>query len=211
MGNATKASVPQTATAVGQAEARLPTAYGTFRIRTYPTGGDAPPPLALVRGDGHGSWLPLVRVHSQCLTGDAFASLRCDCGPQLEAALRLIGRARDGALVYLRQEGRGIGLDAKVRAYALQDRGLDTYDANVALGLPADARTYEAAARILEDLGMTSIRLLTNNPEKVRALEALGIRVVQTLPLVAGIRPQNRRYLATKRDRFGHRLPAWIG
>lgn len=191
-------------------QALLPTRFGEFRIRTYPSpdGGEAN--VALVRGDPSRPDSVLVRVHSECLTGDVFSSLRCDCGAQLDAALERLGRCDDAVLVYLRQEGRGIGLEAKIQAYALQDRGLDTYDANVALGYPPDARTYEAAAHILADLGARRVRLLTNNPDKVRALSALGIEVVEVLPLVAGVNPHNRNYLNAKRERFGHLLPSTL-
>jgi len=156
--------------------------------------------------------VPLVRVHSECMTGDTLGSLRCDCGPQLDASLAAISAdPAGGALVYLRgQEGRGIGLAAKIAAYALQDNGLDTVDANTAQGLPADAREYGAAAAILADLGMRRIRLLTNNPDKVSALSAAGIEVVRRIPVIAGVHPTSADYLRTKRDRMGHLLPQSI-
>lgn len=187
--------------------ARLPTRYGKFEIRVYPELCPTKPPTALVRDIGDPRTLPIVRVHSECLTGDVFGSLRCDCGPQLHRALRVLGASQRAVLIYLRQEGRGIGLAAKVRAYALQDDGVDTYDANVMLGFPPDLRTYEIAALILHRLGMTTIRLLTNNPEKVANLTGSGIRVAEVIPLVAGLNRENCHYLDTKRVRFGHRLP----
>ncbi len=162
--------------------------------------------VALIRGDPSSGATPLVRLHSECLTGDALGSLRCDCGEQLQAALMAIGREPWGAVVYLRQEGRGIGLADKARAYALQDRGLDTVQANQALGLPVDARDYRQAARALRDLGMTRIRLLSNNPGKVAALRELGVEVVERAPLEVGAGPHNRGYLLTKARRMHHRL-----
>ena len=145
-----------------------------------------------------------MRVHSECLTGEAFGSLKCECGPQLEAALDAIEQD-GGVVIYMRgHEGRGIGLINKLRAYSLQERGLDTVDANLALGLPADARDYAAAAGILADLGIEKVRLLTNNTDKVRQLRELGLRVVEQVPLLVGVGPNNHQYLATKRDRMGH-------
>jgi 3,4-dihydroxy 2-butanone 4-phosphate synthase/GTP cyclohydrolase II len=150
----------------------------------------------------------LVRVHSECLTGDAFGSLRCDCGPQLQESLRRIAASPGGIVIYLRgQEGRGIGLGNKMRAYALQDQGMDTAEANHALGLPGDARDYTIAAQILRDLGHDDIRLLTNNPDKAGALTALGINVVAIEPLIIPANPHNRRYLETKASKFGHAIP----
>jgi GTP cyclohydrolase II len=149
---------------------------------------------------------PLVRVHSECLTGDALGSLKCDCGPQLAAALEAIAAAGWGILLYLRQEGRSIGLVNKLRAYALQDQGYDTVDANLRLGFADDERDFSVAARMLEKLGQTSIRLLTNNPRKVEALAGLGIGVVERVPLKAGASQHNQAYLDTKRDRSGHQL-----
>jgi 3,4-dihydroxy 2-butanone 4-phosphate synthase/GTP cyclohydrolase II len=162
--------------------------------------------VAIIAGEpGPGS---LVRVHSECLTGEAFGSLKCECGPQLDAALDTIQRD-GGVVIYLRgHEGRGIGLINKLRAYKLQEDGLDTLDANVALGLPIDARDYGAASAILNDLGITSVRLLTNNPEKVRQLQAHGIAVDERVPLVVGVGAFNERYLETKRERMGHVIPA---
>jgi len=195
-----------------EVETTVPTTHGDLRMRAYrdlETGADH---VAIISGDlGRGAQsaaLPLVRVHSECLTGEAFGSLKCECGPQLDTALDLIA-AEGGAVIYLRgHEGRGIGLINKLRAYRLQEDGLDTFDANVALGLPADARDYGAAVAILEDLGSTSIRLLTNNPDKVSQLEAHGIDVVERVPLVVGAGDFNQHYLDTKRDRMGHLLPS---
>jgi 3,4-dihydroxy 2-butanone 4-phosphate synthase / GTP cyclohydrolase II len=190
------------------AETRLPTAYGTFTAFGYHNAVDDTEQLALVYGDiGDGSDV-LVRVHSECLTGDVFGSLRCDCGPQLEAALRtVVGQGR-GVVVYLKgHEGRGIGLLHKLRAYSLQDAGHDTVDANLELGLPADSRDYGTGAQILTDLGITSVRLLTNNPAKHSGLEVYGIPVRERLPVAVAPTAENLRYLRTKRDRMGHDLP----
>ncbi|CCH80265.1 fused GTP cyclohydrolase II and 3,4-dihydroxy-2-butanone 4-phosphate synthase [Nostocoides japonicum T1-X7] len=182
---------------------RLPTAYGVFGLEGYRDRLTGAEHLALVSPHGLGS-TPLVRVHSECLTGDALGSLRCDCGPQLEAALGHLGR-EPGCVVYLRgHEGRGVGLLDKLRAYAAQDRGADTVDAQVELGLPVDAREYGAAAAVLHDLGATSVRLLTNNPAKAAGLAAGGIDVRDVLPLRTAPTAANARYLATKRDRMGH-------
>ena len=147
---------------------------------------------------------PLVRIHSECLTGDAFGSLKCDCGPQLNAAMQAIQEAGCGAILYLRQEGRGIGLTNKIRAYALQDQGHDTLDANLMLGFPADARTYEMCEVMLAHVGVNEVRLITNNPDKVAYLTKHGIRVVERVPLLVGVNDVNASYLATKRDRMGH-------
>lgn len=161
--------------------------------------------IALVVGK-RDSTPPVVRLHSECLTGDVLGSLKCDCGPQLHEALHLIADSPWGVLLYLRQEGRGIGLVNKLRAYALQDQGYDTVDANVRLGFAVDARDFSVAARMLELLGISSVRLLTNNPEKVSGLESAGITVTERLPLAIAANPHNERYLATKRDRTGHQL-----
>lgn len=191
-------------------ETVLPTSAGRFRgigYRERPVGTEH---VALVLGDdplGTGATPPLVRVHSECLTGEAFGSRRCDCGPQLELAQQLIAAEGRGAIVYLRgHEGRGIGLLNKLRAYSLQDEGLDTLDANLALGFEGDARDYRAAAAILADLGAPSVRLLTNNPHKVAGLAAGGIDVVERVDLQAEAVPDNLRYLQTKAERMGHRL-----
>jgi 3,4-dihydroxy 2-butanone 4-phosphate synthase / GTP cyclohydrolase II len=186
----------------------LPTAHGTFDVHGYVVAPDREH-LALVLGDldgaGSNGNVPLVRVHSECLTGDAFGSWRCDCGQQLEAAMREIGREGLGVVIYLRgHEGRGIGLHAKLHAYALQDTGLDTVDANLRLGLPVDARDYDVAAAILRDLGVRRIRLLSANPDKSARLSDLGIEVAARLPLAVTEHKENARYLATKRRRMGH-------
>lgn len=187
-------------------EARLPTQWGEFRIHGFEDvqGSEH---VALVMGEPAQAEAPLVRVHSECLTGDALFSQRCDCGPQLEAAMKRIGEAGEGVVVYLRQEGRGIGLLNKIRAYGVQDReGADTVEANEALGFAPDARDYGVAAAMLLALGVDRLRLMTNNPQKVLGLEAAGIRVVERLPILAGRNPHNHAYLETKAAKFGHRL-----
>ncbi|MFH0516882.1 3,4-dihydroxy-2-butanone-4-phosphate synthase [Streptomyces sp. M41] len=193
-----------------EAEVHLPTAHGTFTAYGYRSAADGVEHVALVHGElGDGEDV-VVRIHSECLTGDVFHSLRCDCGPQLEASLERIQAEGRGVVVYLRgHEGRGIGLMSKLRAYELQERGRDTLDANLELGLPADARDYGAGAQILADLGVRSVRLLTNNPDKTDALVSHGIEVAdrEPMPVVAG--EHNLRYLRTKRDRMGHDLP-WL-
>ena len=150
--------------------------------------------------------VPLVRIHSECLTGDAFSSLKCDCGPQLNSAMQAIQEAGCGAILYLRQEGRGIGLTNKIRAYALQDQGHDTLDANLMLGLPADARIYDMCRPMLAHIGVDAVRLITNNPNKVAYLTEHGIDVVERVPMLVGVNDMNAEYLATKRDRMGHLL-----
>lgn len=188
---------------------RLPTANGEFTAHGFRSGVDGSEHIALVHGDIT-TGTPLVRVHSECLTGDVFGSLRCDCGPQLEAAQRAIVEAGAGVIVYVRgHEGRGIGLVDKLRAYAAQDAGADTVDANSDLGLPVDARDYTHAAQVLRELGITRLQLLSNNPAKVEALTALGVEVAGRTSLPAGITDDNLRYLRTKRDRMGHDLP-WL-
>ena len=187
------------------ADARLPTAHGDFRIRVFHENNGLDH-VALTLGDMEGPDPVLVRVHSECLTGDAFGSLRCDCGPQLDSALRQISERGWGALIYLRQEGRGIGLHAKIQAYHLQDRGADTLDANLKLGLPADARNYEIAAEILRSIGVMKISLLSNNPDKVQQLKSHGINVDERVPLLVGIGDDNREYLKTKLERMGHEI-----
>ena len=190
-----------------QAEAALPSAFGHFRAIGYRNELDGSEHVAIVKGQPEQAEGPvLVRVHSECLTGDAFGSLRCDCRPQLEAALRMIEASGEGVVVYLRQEGRGIGLINKLRAYALQDQGFDTVDANTRLGFAIDARDFSVAARMLTLLGQDKIRLLTNNPEKVGRLQAEGIEVVERVPHKLPPNPHNARYLETKRDRTGHAL-----
>jgi 3,4-dihydroxy 2-butanone 4-phosphate synthase/GTP cyclohydrolase II len=162
--------------------------------------------IALVMGEVAGEGDVLVREHSECLTGDVFHSLRCDCGEQLEAALAMIEDAGEGVLLYLAQEGRGIGLLNKLRAYNLQDKGLDTVDANLELGLPVDLRDYGIGAQILSDLGLSSIRILTNNPKKIRGLEGYGLSVSDQIPIQHAPNPHNEAYLRAKRDRLGHSL-----
>jgi 3,4-dihydroxy 2-butanone 4-phosphate synthase/GTP cyclohydrolase II len=189
------------------AEARLPTEYGQFRAYGYRAAPDGAEQIALVHGDVGDGQDVLVRVHSECLTGDTFGSLRCDCGPQLQAALRRIVEEGRGVVLYIRgHEGRGIGLLEKLRAYELQDTGVDTVDANLRLGLPADARDYGTGAQILYDLGVRTMRLLTNNPAKRAGLEGYGLHVVGRVPLPSRPHPENVRYLRTKRDRMGHLL-----
>ncbi|WP_336625952.1 MULTISPECIES: GTP cyclohydrolase II [unclassified Microbacterium] len=190
-----------------RAEAHVPTSHGTFRFLAYKDRVTGTDHLAVVSGDLTES-APLVRVHSECLTGEAFGSEKCECGPQLDAALDRIDKD-GGVVVYMRgHEGRGIGLINKLRAYSLQERGLDTVDANLALGLPADARDYAAAAGILADLGVERVRLLTNNTDKVAQLRELGLDIVEQVPLVVGVGPNNHQYLETKRDRMGHIIGA---
>lgn len=185
-----------------RADATVPTTHGTFRFLAYKDRVTGTDHIAVVSGEP--SETALVRVHSECLTGEAFGSLKCECGPQLDAALDAI--EQDGGIViYMRgHEGRGIGLINKLRAYSLQEEGLDTVDANLALGLPADARDYAAAAGILADLGVSKVRLLTNNTDKVNQLRGLGLDVVEQVPLIVGVGPNNHQYLETKRDRMGH-------
>jgi 3,4-dihydroxy 2-butanone 4-phosphate synthase / GTP cyclohydrolase II len=190
------------------AETRLPTRHGDFTAYGYRSRIDGSEHLALVYGDLTGPEPVLTRVHSECLTGDVFGSQRCDCGPQLDEALDRVVDAGRGVVVYLRgHEGRGIGLVAKLEAYALQDRGRDTVDANLDLGLPADARHYGAASQVLRDLGVTHVQLLTNNPQKSAALEDFGVSVDAEVPLTPRPNPHNLRYLRTKRDRMGHQIP----
>jgi GTP cyclohydrolase II len=191
-----------------EAVADLPTRYGHFRIVAFRNDLDSKEHIAVVRGDIIGSADVPARLHSECLTGDAIGSLRCDCRDQLEAALRDLGSGDRGLLLYLRQEGRGIGLANKVRAYALQDGGLDTVDANLALGFRDDERDYSIAAHMLASLRVRSIRLMTNNPDKIAQLQKHGIRVAARVPHVMRPNEHNRFYLATKAARCGHRLEA---
>jgi 3,4-dihydroxy 2-butanone 4-phosphate synthase / GTP cyclohydrolase II len=187
-------------------ETRLPTTFGDFAAVGYRSLVDNKHHVALVKGEVAGREDVLVRVHSECLTGDVFHSLRCDCGEQLEAALGMIEEEGLGVLLYLSQEGRGIGLLNKLRAYRLQEDGLDTVDANLKLGLPADLRDYGIGAQILTDLGLTSIRILTNNPKKIIGMEGYGLSVTDQLPIVAPANPHNEAYLRAKRERMGHTL-----
>ena len=185
-----------------RAESLVPTSHGTFRFLAYKDRVTGTDHLAIISGEIADA--PLVRVHSECLTGEAFGSLKCECGPQLDAALDTIS-AQGGVVIYMRgHEGRGIGLINKLRAYSLQEAGLDTVDANLALGLPADARDYAAAAGMLADLGIERVRLMTNNPDKVDQLREFGLDIVEQVPLLVGVGPNNHQYLATKRDRMGH-------
>ncbi|HZV75027.1 MAG TPA: bifunctional 3,4-dihydroxy-2-butanone-4-phosphate synthase/GTP cyclohydrolase II [Conexibacter sp.] len=185
---------------------RLPTAFGDFEVVGYRSLVDDKHHVAMVKGDVAGAEDVLVRVHSECLTGDVFHSLRCDCGEQLESALAMIEEAGRGVLLYLAQEGRGIGLLNKLKAYKLQEEGLDTVDANLKLGLPADLRDYGIGAQILTDLGLSSIRILTNNPKKIIGLEGYGLSVTGQVPIQPTPNPHNEAYLRAKRDRMGHTL-----
>jgi len=184
----------------------MPTEFGDFEVVGFRSLVDGKHHVAMVKGEVDGKEDVLVRVHSECLTGDVFHSLRCDCGQQLESALGRIEEEGQGVLLYLAQEGRGIGLLNKLRAYKLQEEGLDTVDANIELGLPADLRDYGIGAQILVDLGLTSIRLLTNNPKKIVGLEGYGLTVTDQLPIQHPATQYNRDYLRTKRDRMGHLL-----
>jgi len=188
------------------AQARLPTRHGEFTIMAYEDTITGLHHLALVMGDVNDGEPVLVRAHSECLTGEVFGSLRCDCGPQLERAMEIIGAEGRGVILYMRQEGRGIGLCNKLRAYALQEQGLDTVEANEQLGFPADLRDYGTGAQILADLGLQELRLLTNNPRKVIGLEGYGMRVVERIPLIVSFTPENRAYLMTKQEKLGHIL-----
>jgi len=192
------------------ATALLPTKHGEFDISVFQDPATGEEHVALSKGlvnQVHSDEPVLMRVHSECLTGDAFGSLRCDCGPQLDATLALIERTGRGVILYLRQEGRGIGLTNKIRAYALQDQGHDTVDANLLLNLPIDARTYDMTQIMLNHFQVKVVRLLTNNPLKVEALQQLGVEVVERVPLHVGLNPSNLVYINTKKNRMGH-LPA---
>ena len=189
------------------AEARIPTEWGDFACYVYESTLDGEEHVALVRGNVSGEDDVLVRVHSECLTGDAFGSLRCDCGPQLHKAMAQIAAEDQGVVVYLRgHEGRGIGIGHKIRAYSLQEEGQDTVDANVSLGLPIDSREYGIGAQMLVDLGVTTMRLLTNNPSKRGGLEGFGLTITERVPLESAPNPENIQYLRTKRERMGHLL-----
>ena len=184
----------------------LPTRFGAFDLHLYKNDVDGQMHVALVKGDVKGDDPVLVRVHSECLTGDVFGSLRCDCGPQLEKAMVHIEHTGKGVLLYMKQEGRGIGLEAKIKAYALQERGRDTVEANVELGFPADLRDYGIGAQILVSLGVRKMRLMTNNPRKIVGLGAYGLEVVERIPIEVAPNESNVRYLSTKKDKLGHML-----
>ena len=197
--------IPETSRVIFEVETTVPTVHGSFRFRAYRdrmTGADH---LAIISGEPTNG--ALLRVHSECLTGEVFGSEKCECGPQLDAALAMI-QEQGGVVIYMRgHEGRGIGLINKLKAYRLQEDGLDTLDANIALGFPADGRDYGAAVAILDDLGLSEVRVITNNPEKVRQLEERGITLIERVPLVVGVGEFNEAYLEAKRDRMGHVLP----
>ena len=189
------------------ASSRLPTRHGEFSIHAFEDVETGKEHVALSMGDLANGQPALARLHSECLTGDGFGSLRCDCGPQLEAAMRQVAEAGHGVILYLRQEGRGIGLVNKIRAYALQDAGADTVEANEQLGFGADLREYAMCGDMLRHLGVTQVRLMTNNPKKVAAVEANGVQVVERVPLISGLNPHNESYMQTKTDKMGHLLP----
>ena len=192
-------------------EAQLPTEFGDFKIIAYETEVDSKTHVALVKGEVAGRENVLVRVHSECLTGDVFASLRCDCGSQIHRAMQMINQEGLGVLLYMRQEGRGIGLGNKLKAYHLQEQGLDTVEANIRLGFPPDLRDYGIGAQILVDLGLHTIRLLTNNPKKVVGLEGYGLELVERVPLVIPPQKENIRYLKTKKEKMGHMFSDDLG
>jgi len=186
------------------ASSKLPTKHGDFLIHAFEESDSGQEHIALSMGDVADGEPVLIRVHSECLTGDGFGSLRCDCGPQLEAAMQKVAQAQRGVILYLRQEGRGIGLVNKVRAYALQDQGADTVEANEQLGFAPDLREYGMCEVMLKHLGISQVRLMTNNPLKVAALQQHGIEVVERVPLMTGRNPHNDQYLDTKEEKMGH-------
>jgi GTP cyclohydrolase II len=186
-----------------ESDAYLPTESGNFRVSVTPDENGMEHALLYVDGF-EGSENPLIRIHSECLTGDAFGSMKCDCGPQLKKSMKLIEQEGAGAIVYLRQEGRGIGLESKIQAYALQDKGYDTLDANLALGHPADARDYSIAAKMLKKKGIKNVRLMTNNPLKIKGLVDNGIEVSDRVSHITGLSDENKEYLKTKSSRMGH-------
>ncbi|OGO18701.1 MAG: bifunctional 3,4-dihydroxy-2-butanone 4-phosphate synthase/GTP cyclohydrolase II, partial [Chloroflexi bacterium RBG_16_50_11] len=188
------------------AEAKLPTQFGNFRVIAYRSTTDPDEHLAMVMGDVNTDEPVLVRVHSQCLTGDVFHSLRCDCGEQIETAMKRIAEEGRGVVLYMRQEGRGIGIHNKIKAYALQDKGMDTVEANLSLGFKADQRDYGVGAQILADLGVRNMRLMTNNPKKMSGLESYGLKITEQLPITTKPNPHNRCYLQTKQKKLGHLL-----
>jgi 3,4-dihydroxy 2-butanone 4-phosphate synthase/GTP cyclohydrolase II len=206
---AVKQRVPTTV--LRYAEASLPTVHGTFQVRVYRHGPDQEEALAIYCGTFPPAEPVFARVHSECLTGEVIGSLKCDCRDQLEQALAHIAERGHGVVVYLRQEGRGIGLGNKIRAYALQAAGADTVEANHKLGFDTDLREFDVAAEILKDLGVTAVELHTNNPEKIRALDAHGVSVVSRVPAHGQINPHNRRYLETKHKTLGHDLESLLG
>ena len=191
------------------AQAQLPTEFGAFCIIGYRSLTSDEEFVVLARGDLRDNGAPLVRIHSQCLTGDVFTSIKCDCGQQLRIAMELIDQEGCGAIVYQQQEGRGIGIINKIRAYALQDKGADTIEANERLGLPVDLRSYEQCAEILRDLGLRHVRLMSNNPDKLRSLEAMGLKVVERVLLKVPPSDAAKNYLRTKKERMGHLLD-WV-
>lgn len=186
-------------------QAKLPTKHGLFDIHVFEN-AEKQEHILLSVGlpNNNPEKIPLIRIHSECLTGDAFSSLKCDCGEQLNTTMHMIQQYGCGAILYLRQEGRGIGLTNKIRAYALQDQGHDTLEANLLLGLPADARTYEMCLPMLQHVGVNQVKVLTNNPNKINYLKDLGVDVVERVPLLVGSNPYNQDYLQTKRDKMGH-------
>ncbi len=186
-----------------ESDAYLPTESGNFRVSVTPDENGMEHALLYVDGFEE-SENPLIRIHSECLTGDAFGSMKCDCGPQLKKSMKLIQQEGAGAIVYLRQEGRGIGLESKIQAYALQDKGYDTLDANLALGHPADARDYSIAAKMLKKKGIKNVRLMTNNPLKIKGLVDNGIEVSDRVSHITGLSDENKEYLKTKSSRMGH-------
>ncbi len=189
---------------IASAKAKLPTKWGEFQITALENSDDQKEHVALTMGDVSNGDAVLVRIHSECLTGDALFSRRCDCGPQLEAAMKKIAEQGCGVLLYLRQEGRGIGLINKIKAYSLQDQGMDTVEANEHLGFAADARDFNLAGATLKALGVNKIRLMTNNPRKLESLESAGIEITERVPMQYGQNPDNEKYLSTKSDKLGH-------
>jgi len=194
------------ATVKFEAEAKLPTEYGLFRIMGFRSTTSDEEFVALVKGEPNPEQPTLVRIHSQCLTGDVFHSLKCDCGPQLQRAMELVQAAGSGVIVYQQQEGRGIGIVNKIRAYALQDEGADTIEANVQLGFGVDERDYKQCAEVIKLLGLRRIRLMSNNPDKLRALRGAGLEVVERVPLEVKPNKSALRYLTTKKEKMGHLL-----
>ena len=188
------------------ADAKLPTPFGNFKVIAYKSSTDPAEHLAMVMGDVATDEPVLVRVHSQCLTGDVFHSKRCDCGEQIEMSMKRISEEGRGVVLYMRQEGRGIGIHNKIKAYALQDKGMDTVEANLSLGFKVDHRDYGVGAQILADLGVHSMRLMTNNPKKISGLESYGLKIVEQLPITTKPNPHNRKYLSTKQKKMGHLL-----